>query len=239
MQDKKPNKIAVMQPYFFPYIGYFQLVNAVDKFVIYDDVNYIKGGYINRNSIYDCNKGSQYINILLNKASPNKQIRDIELNTTLRWRTKLLKQIHQEYRKAPHFENVYALIEGIVSYSEINLSRFLYNSLNKVCQFLGIKTELIETSVKYKNKGLDKADRLVDICQKENCEHYINPIGGQDLYDKTFFGAKNIKLDFIKMQSFSYKQFSDVFVPNLSIIDVMMFNSVEEIKLVLGKYNLV
>ncbi len=241
MQDKKPNKIAVMQPYFFPYIGYFQLINAVDKFVIYDDVNYIKRGYISRNTICEPNKNSQFIRLVISKISQNKLIKEHYLVDESAWKTTLLRQIMLSYKKAPYYKQVFSLVEKIVNCEELNLAKFLCYSLQEVCNYLKIDTQLIETSVRYNNKGLDKAGRLIDICKQENCGHYINSIGGQVLYDKEFFKKKNIQLDFIKTESENivYKQFTDEFIPNLSIIDVMMFNSVEEIKPMLDKYTLV
>ncbi len=228
-----------MQPYFFPYIGYYQLINAVDKFVVYDDVNFIARGYINRNFICDQNGNKQYINILLNKASRNKQIKEIEQNNALNWQPKLLKQITQVYKKAPHFSTVFPWIEEIINYSELNLSVFLFNSIQKICDFLQIDTHIIGSSVGYENRELDRADRLIDICKKEEATHYINSMGGKALYDKAFFRQHDIQLDFFKTDITAYKQFSNTFVPNLSIIDVMMFNSVEEIKLMLDKYKLI
>ncbi len=227
-----------MQPYFFPFIGYFQLIKSVDKFVVYDDVNYINRGYINRNSIYDCNKGSKYINILLSKASQNKQIREIELDNTSKWKDKLLKQITQTYRKAPYFDNVYTVIEKIINYPENNLSSFLFHSIKQVCLYLQIDTELIASSIKYNNKGLDRADRLIDICKQEKCFKYINSIGGMKLYDKTYFKNNGVDLLFLKTGSIEYRQFGNEFIPSLSIIDVMMHNSVEEISEMLNKHEL-
>ncbi|MDG6881127.1 WbqC-like protein family [Phocoenobacter uteri] len=232
-------KIAIMQPYFFPYIGYFQLISAVDKFVIYDDVNYIKGGYINRNSIYEKNKGRQYINLVLDKASPNKLIKDISLNQQNIWKDKLLKQISQNYSKAPYFKSVFPIIESIIYSPELNLSLFLHHSIKCICDYLGIETEIISTSEHYNNKGIGRFERIVDICGKENCSEYINPIGGVELYHKDEFRKYNIDLFFLKTNTIEYKQFDNEFEPFLSIIDIMMFNSVEKIQDFLKMYKVV
>ena len=231
-----------MQPYFFPYIGYFQLIAAVDKFVVYDDVNYIKGGWINRNKILLNNKESLFT-IPLNNSSSFAKINSIQVNKKLfpLWKKKFLKSLMQSYQNAPNFEKVFQLVEKILEINdeEITISALSVKAIKKVVEYLKIKTEIIETSSIYINNHLKAQDRLLDICKQLHCTHYINPIGGTVLYDKVAFKSQNIDLTFLKSNVVLYKQFKKDFIPWLSIIDVLMFNNDEELGFILNKYELV
>jgi hypothetical protein len=226
-------KLAVMQPYFFPYLGYWQLINAVDKFVIFDDVNFIKKGYINRNNILVDGKANR-VTLQLVKASQNKLINAIEIGDN---RQELLKTISHAYKKAPYFSEVYPLLENIFLNTDPNLARYLGNSLQTISKYLDLKTSFIFSSDINKNNDLKGKDKILDICKALNADHYINAIGGKELYDKEFFLRDNIMLSFIKTHMFQYRQFNDEFIPNLSIIDVMMFNSQYEVSALLEKYS--
>lgn len=227
-----------MQPYFMPYIGYFQLINAVDQFVIYDDVNYIKGGWINRNNIL-VNGKKNLFTIPLSNASSFKQINEIEINTGQynKWRLKFLKTLTQSYSKAPYFNDVYPIIE-ISLKEEKMLHSLLVNSIQEICNFIGIDTFIHNSSVGFHNKNLNREDRLINICNRLKANTYINTIGGQELYDKDYFAKQNIALKFIKTDTVVYEQNSSEFVPSLSIIDVLMFNSRDQIQLMLNRYTL-
>jgi len=231
-------KIAIMQPYAFPYIGYFQMINAVEKFVFYDDVNYIKGGWVNRNQILNNNE-KQYFTIPLVKASPNKLISEIEINIDSKEYLKLKQKIQLTYSKSPYFDKVSPLIEDILNKKYNRISEFAIKSTIEICNYLGIKTHFFVSSIDFaKTKGLDRAERLIEICRKENCNTYINAIGGQELYTKDYFSQHGIDLKFIKTNEIIYNQFKNDFIPWLSIIDVMMFNSVEEIQIMLDNFEL-
>lgn len=227
-----------MQPYFFPYIGYWQLINAVDKYVIYDDVNYIKGGWINRNRIL-INDKTSIINLRMNGASPNKLIKEVQVSSDNQWKKKLLKTIEQSYKKAPYFEKNFQIIEEIINYDEVNLSPYLENSINKIAEYLDIKTEIILSSNIIKDNSLKGQDKIIEICKNLEVTEYYNAIGGVELYSTRDFEANEIKLKFVETKSIKYKQFNNEFVSNLSIIDVMMFNSKEEIRKILGMYSIV
>ncbi|WP_027377493.1 WbqC family protein [Kaistella palustris] len=234
-------KVAIMQPYLFPYIGYFQLIAAVDKFVVYDDVNFIKGGWINRNNIL-VNKKSNLFTVPLDNSSSFFLINETKINLKLYsiWKIKFLRTIEQSYKKAPFFNEVYSLIANVLDNYEGDLiSKLAVASIKSVCEHLKIQTEIIATSETYNNKRLSGQERVLDICSIENATYYINPIGGLQLYSKEIFKSKNIELNFIKSYSIAYKQFDNKFVSWLSIIDTMMFNSVEEINIMLDKYELV
>lgn len=228
-------KVAIMQPYFLPYIGYFQLINAVDEFVVYDDVNFIKQGWITRNNILVDKKKSNFI-LKVEGASSFKKIKEI---TLIKNNKKLIKTIEQEYKKAPYFRVVFPMIQKILSSDENNLSKFLIFSLKEIANYLQIDTVFRISSEIDKNDELKGQDKVIAICKKLKVENYINAIGGQKLYDKPIFNHNKILLNFIKTEPIYYTQFDNDFIPCLSIIDVIMFNSVEETKLLLNKYKLV
>jgi len=228
-------KIAIMQPYFLPYIGYFQLINAVDEFIIYDDVNYIKQGFINRNYIL-----SQGLKVFLTLetfgASSNKKINEVLIGNN---KEKILKTIEVNYRKAPYFKNVFNLILEIMNFEENNLSRFVGNSLFKIVEYLNINTKIYYSSdLNYLSISKNKI-RILEICNFVKANTYINLIGGIELYKKEDFMEKGIYLYFIKPRHIIYNQFNNVFIPNLSIIDVLMFNDNTNSHQFLNEYDLI
>ncbi|MCU7835993.1 MAG: WbqC family protein [gamma proteobacterium symbiont of Taylorina sp.] len=227
-------KTGIMQPYFFPYIGYWQLINAVDTFVIFDDVNYIKKGYINRNSILVGGHAKQFT-LELVKASQNKLINEIKVGNNT---NKILKTLEMTYKKAPYFKIVSPIIVEILTQEEKNLARFLGYSLEKISSYLQIETKLIYSSHLEKDNSHKAQEKIIDICKKTNTSSYINAIGGQKIYHKERFKKEKIELNFIKTELIEYTQFKNEFVPFLSIIDIMMFNSVDTIKQMLAQYKL-
>ena len=231
-------KVGIMQPYFFPYIGYYQLMNAVDKFVILDDVNYINRGWINRNRIL-INGEPKLISMPLKDASQNKLINEIEIANDQKWREKLLKTLQYNYKKAPFFHDVVLLVEKIILNKEQNLSTFIFTSIIAINKYLEIKTFIEPSSAKYNTKHLKAEQKILNICFQENATTYINPIGGTDLYSKQLFKDHNIELFFIKTKEVTYNQNGNIFIPWLSIIDVMMFNSVEDVTKMLNNYGLI
>lgn len=229
-------KIAIMQPYFFPYIGYFQLINAVDKFVIYDNIEFTKKGWINRNRIL-VNGKDEYITLPLKKDSDYLNIAQRCLTDTYKIeRVKLLRRINGSYRKAPQFNEVYSLVEVIINTEEENLFGFTHQSLENICQYLNIKTEFIISSKISIDHQLKSQEKVIAICKALNANQYINPIGGVELYSKEIFQQNNIELNFIKPDTIEYMQFTNQFIPWLSIIDVMMFNSKEKIHRYLNSF---
>ena len=230
-------KLGIMQPYFLPYIGYWQLMNAVDKYVIYDDVNFIKGGWINRNQILMNGEGKM-INIQMHNASPNKLINEIEVLGNPIYYKKLLKTIESCYKKADYYLEVFPVVESIITQDKVNLAQYLEYSIRQICAYLSIDTQIIVSSTINKNNDLRGQDKVVEICQVLGADEYFNAIGGQELYFDEDFAAKGIKLSFLKTGTIVYKQFNNEFVPNLSIIDLMMFNSRKEIKKMLREYEL-
>lgn len=212
-------------------------MNAVDKFVVLDDVNYINKGWINRNNILINGKGNLFT-IPLKEASQNKLIREIEILNEQKWKDKLFRTIEQNYKKSPSYHLFSPCLSEILYFESTNLSDYIYFSLCKINEYLGIKTEIIPSSEKYKNLDLKAQSKIIDICLKESAGTYINPIGGVELYDKIEFKKNNLELLFLKSNSIQYKQFNNEFVPWLSIIDVIMFNSKDQIKNYLEDYTL-
>lgn len=231
-------KIAIMQPYYFPYIGYFQLMNAVDEFVIYDNIEFTKKGWINRNRILVNGKDS-FITIPLKNNSDYLDVRDRYLaDSWLSERVKMLNRIKESYRKAPHFDSIYPLVEKCIYFDDANLFNYIFNSLNLVKEYLEIRTSFIISSMIPIDHALKAEKKVVAICKARNAGTYVNPIGGIQLYIKDEFKNEGIDLHFLKANEFGYKQFNNEFVPWLSIIDVMMFNSKDEIKKILTQYSL-
>jgi hypothetical protein len=216
-------RLAVMQPYFLPYIGYFQLMAAVDKFVVLDDVNFINRGWINRNRILVGGKEA-FATVPLSGASQNHKINEIAIAHDNPWQVKLLRTIEQSYKRAPHFEEVFPLVRTIVEAPATNLAAFVTQSLVSVKDWLGIGGELVPTASIYANTQLKGQARIVDICRQECASHYVNLPGGRDLYDQATFAAQGIALQFIQPQPVVYAQKAPAFVPWLSILDVMMCN---------------
>ena len=228
-------RLGIMQPYFFPYLGYWQLLANVDKYVVYDDVTYIKGGWINRNNFL-INGQKNLLTMQLEKASSYTLIKDIAIKDDF---VKFLKTIEMGYKKAPFFEDIFRLLKGICQCPDKKLGQFLFNSHIKICEYLGIDTELILSSSFEKHTELKGKDKVISICKQLGADEYINAIGGQELYDKKEFAENGIRLNFLHANLREYRQLKNEFVAGLSIIDIMMFNSKEEIKEMLNDFNLV
>ena len=229
-------KLAIMQPYLFPYIGYFQLIQAADKFVLYDNIQFTKKGWINRNRIL-VNGKDEYITLPLKKGSDFLNINERKLADTFTTdRIKLLRKINEAYKKAPEFKPVFSLLESVINNKEENLFDFIFQSIQAVCKYLDIKTEFVISSAVPLDHQLKAQDKVIAICKTLNASQYINPIGGLDLYSKETFKQNNIELNFIKTNVVEYKQFSDEFVPALSIIDVLMFNPKEKVQQFIQSY---
>ncbi|MGB5990060.1 MAG: WbqC family protein [Marinifilaceae bacterium] len=233
-------KLAIMQPYLFPYIGYFQLMNLADTFVVYDDVQFIKGGWINRNNIL-VSGSKKMFNLSLRKDSTFANINERFLDETKfdKEVVKFLRTIVQSYSKAPFFKETHNLLEDIFSCKERGLSEFITNSLMKINEYLGIKTSIKVSSKLSYDKDFKAQERVLSLCASFMPKFYINPIGGVDLYSKEMFQNNNIELFFVKTKEINYAQFNKDFEPNLSIIDVMMFNSVESIQEMLTNFELI
>lgn len=227
-------KLAVMQPYLFPYIGYFQLIHASDLFLIYDDVAYIKQGYINRNSVYSAN-GVTRFTVPVPGASSNKLISDLQFSADVR---KVLKTIEQCYSKAPYFDKVYPLIRQILENEDRAIASVCMTSYQTIFSYLGLEKHFKKTSELKYDRATSARDRLIALCYKFEADCYINASGGRSLYAKQDFSSKGVDLKFLDSMPAEYPQGKGRFVPDLSIIDVLMRNSPSEAISLIEKYEL-
>src|SRR5258706_6500121 len=223
-------KIGIMQPYFFPYIGYFQLMKYVNEFIVYDNIQYTKRGWINRNRILS-NGRDEYVTLPLKNDSDflNVDQRFLSENWK-RDKEKLLNRIRGSYGKAPNFHSIFSLVEECFNFENTNLFEFVHYSLHLISSYLGIETPIIVSSSIPIDHQLKAEERVIEICKSRLADDYVNPIGGTELYDKSFFKTKGINLYFHQVNEIKYKQYDNDFIPNLSIVDLMMFNNKNEIK---------
>jgi len=221
-------KLAIMQPYFFPYIGYFQLIAAADRFVLYDNVKYTKKGWINRNR-YLLDGRDVVFSVPLEADSDFREIRERRVAEGFD-RRGLLERILQAYRKAPFFEPAFAVFEKAVTNPDRNLFGFVRQSLAEVCAYLGVTTPIVPSSEIPIDHSLRGEEKVVAICRQQGASVYVNAIGGLELYRSAAFSAHGIELRFLKSRAIEYPQLGAAFVPWLSILDVLMFNSPETIR---------
>lgn len=239
-------KLAIMQPYFLPYVGYFQLINAVDKFILYDNLPYIKHGWINRNYIVQKNGSLSSITVPLQHKSSNTLISEIKIYQGQNWQRKILKDIYHCYKGATAFDEFYSLLETLFTGRiYISLHELNENLIFMVADFLGIPTKIITDNKNYLPDGPiecppeTKVQRIIEICRANNVEMYVNAIGGQKIYNKEEFLSYGVNLRFLRTNEIAYKQFKDAFIPNLSIVDVIMHNGKGKTRKLLDEYTLV
>lgn len=232
-------KIAIMQPYLFPYLGYFQLLACVDKFVVYDDVAFIKQGWIHRNRILLRGKPHLFT-VPVAHGSSFRSIRDtmIAANEWPRWRKRALDTIAQAYARAPHFERTYHLVERTLTLESNSIAELARSSVENVKLMLGLNAELRNSSTMYDNAVLKGQARVLDICRRENAREYVNPVCGRPLYSREAFVQQGLELRFLQAELHPYPQGSGPFVPGLSVIDALMFNGRDELLALLARSRL-
>jgi len=221
-------RVGIMQPYFLPYIGYFQLIAAADVFVVYDNIKYTKKGWINRNRMLQ-NGAEAVFSIPLKKGADWLDVRDRAISEDFD-RDKLLKQFAGAYRRAPCFAQTFPLLERIVRHDDQNLFAFLRHSIVRICEHLGIKTAIETSSTIAIDHALTSEEKVLALCKALGARTYLNAIGGMELYSKDRFRDQGIELKFLKSGPFEYSQFGNPFVPWLSIADVLMFNPLARIR---------
>lgn len=223
-------KTAIMQPYLFPYIGYFQLINAVDKFVVYDNIEYTKKGWINRNRFLQ-NGADAFFTVSLKKDSDFLTVKERNLAANFHRQDlpKILARFKNSYCKAPFFKEVFPLVDKSFSNPQENLFEYIFDSIKAVAEYLELETELLISSDISENAHLRGKDRVIKICRDLGAETYINPIGGTEMYSKEDFAENGLEIFFLQTKNVVYPQFKHEFVPHLSIIDVLMFNSKEKV----------
>jgi len=222
-------KLALMQPYFFPYLGYFSLVAAVDRFVFYDDVQYIKNGWINRNVVQIQGRDS-YVTVPLLDAGSSRRIDEVEVQAGERWAAKMLESLRHGYSRAPYYQTVDELVRGVLLAGERRIAEIAKASVEQVADYLGLPAAFGHTSRGYGNDSLRGQDRVLDICRREGASAYYNLPGGRELYDPAAFAAAGIALRFVAPAFEPYPQFGAPFRPGLSILDVLMHNSPERVR---------
>jgi hypothetical protein len=229
-------KTAIMQPYLFPYIGYFQLIESVDLFVSCDNMQYTKKGWINRNRFLHNGK-EDFFTLPIEDAPQKTHIKDRYITSDFNGE-KLIKLFERNYRKSACFSQNFPLLVEILSFRERNLFEFLSFSLQKTCAFLGLKRRFLKTSDIPVDHSLKKEDKVISICKSLGTQTYINAPGGRDLYSNENFKKHAISLRFLNPGPFCYAQAQNPFVPWLSIVDVLMFNPVQKISEQLSRYEL-
>jgi transcriptional regulator NrdR family protein len=236
MTNSRSHKVAIMQPYFLPYIGYFQLINAVDLFVLYDNIEYIKGSWINRNRI--CVEGhAKYITIPLERASDYSAVCTRSIANSFN-RTKMISQISAAYKKAPHYKTIMPSVEKIILFESQSLFDYIHHSIIQMNNILEIDTEIVVSSTMPIDHSLKAEKKVIALCKELKAEEYYNPIGGMRLYDTAEFQNNGLVLKFLKSEIKPYEQSGKCFIPSLSIIDIMMNNSKDHIREMMGSYTL-
>ncbi|RPI17564.1 MAG: glycine transferase [Ignavibacteriae bacterium] len=234
-------KLGIMQPYFFPYIGYFQLINSVDKWVVFDNVQYIYHGWINRNRIlHPSREDWQYIIIPINKHNRNDNINEIIVSDDQDWRNRIIRQLEHYKKLAPYYNETLQLVNECLCTEEKYLARFNVRIFELICSRLNISF-LYQYSSEL-NINLEKiqepGDWALNISHDLNASEYINPIGGKDIFNKEKFDNYCIELKFLKPKEIRYNQKNKQFITDLSIIDILMFNDTVKIREMLNQFEL-
>ena len=238
--SEKAITLGIMQPYIFPYIGYFQYIAATDLFVLYDDVTFIKQGWVNRNRIL-LNGQPYTFTVPVSAISSFRKIRDTYLHeqSFSKWKSSFMVTLFHAYHKAPYYHDVLPVIEKTIQTPYKTIGEFAASCIFEICSFLEINTTILVNPDRFNNNGLQAQERIIDICQQSGAKKYINPIGGQSLYSSEDFLANGIDLKFIKSKLPVYHQAKSQWIPSLSIIDVLMFNNKSQVQEMLNEYTLV
>lgn len=234
-------KLAIMQPYFFPYLGYFSLIKYTDKFVLFDTVQFIRHGWIERNRILKPADGWQYIRVPLEKHSRETLIKDIRIDNGTGWEQQIFRQLEHYKKKAPYYMQVLDILNQCLSEKECSIVKLNYRCLNVICSYLDIKfdVEILSEMGLLIGEINHPGDWALTISKEINATEYVNPPGGLDIFDKEKFSTYSIGLKFLKARLHEYNQRRSVFENGLSIIDVMMFNSRSEIKAMIDEYEFI
>lgn len=233
-------KIGIMQPYFLPYIGYFQLMDMVDEFVIYDNIEFSRASWIRRNRMLQNGK-DVYFTLPIKKDSDFLDVNQRYLADNFDNEAgRLVRRIESNYSKAPFFKEFFPIVEKIIYYEERNLFDYILNSVVKIKEYLNIATPILTLSKFGKDiQRLRAQDKVIGVCKALQATHYINSSGGTHLYDSESFQKENIELLFFRAKQFEYPQFDNDFIPFLSILDVCMFNSISQVQEYLNHYEII
>lgn len=231
-------KVGIMQPYFLPYIGYYQMMAAVDKFVILDDVNYIRKGWINRNFIM-IGGGQHWLTIPLSAASQNVEIRSLEIAPDTGWKIKMKRSIERAYRRTPLTIETMEMVSRFLEAAEGNLSDFLRMTLQEVCRVLKIETPIVSSSALGSRDGFKGQDKIIRLCTELQADTYVNLPGGRSFYQNEPFKSAGIELCFID-QTIPPGRLSSGLgdSPYISILDLLMRNSHESVRSALTEFTI-
>ncbi len=228
-----------MQPYFLPYIGYYSLIKNTDQWIVFDPVQFIRHGWIERNRILKPGEGWQYISVPLQKYHRDTLIKDIKIREQEDWRDKIYRQL-DHYKKAPFFKQTIEVLQQGLDLETESIVHLNASVLNVTCKYIGIPFRYsIFSEMNLDIEEVNDAGEWALVISKAlQASEYINPPGGVDIFDKQKFGDAGIKLSFLSPVLQEYSQRRKVFEPGLSIVDVMMFNSPETINGMLDKFEL-
>ncbi|PNF10348.1 hypothetical protein A6J71_09375 [Enterobacter cancerogenus] len=226
-------KVSIMQPYIFPWIGYFQLIFQSDTFVLYDDAYYIKQGYINRNTLL-CNGQAQRFTLQVPGASSFKRISELAFSGET---SKITKTITQNYCKAPFFSSVMPIVEKVLSHPNRDITFCCQLAIESIFDYLELNINVLRSSSLFYDHNQSAENKVIGMCHDVGASVYVNSIGGQHLYNAKNFAQSGIKLLFLQGKNTPYYQAVDTFVPNLSIIDVLMQCAPEQVRLALANYS--
>ena len=234
-------KLAIMQPYFMPYLGYFSLINLVDQFILFDTPQFIRHGWIERNKLLQLNNETFYIKVPLVKHSQKTNIKEIKINHKTQWKDKIYAQLVHYKKKAPYYEQVILLLNEILDLKTDSIVELDLKALKVICKYLGINTPFyVFSEMNIEIEKVESPDEwALNICKAIKAEEYYNLPGGKSFFEKEKYDKEGLKLKFLKFEPTRYTQFKNDFVPFLSIIDIMMFNSKAEIREMLNQYELV
>ena len=237
-------KLGIMQPYLFPYVGYFSLIKYTDKWIVFDTVQYIEKGWMNRNQIIHPTKPeATYFIVPLKKHPRETLIKDVEINQNENYIERINGQFSAAYKKrrAPYYSEVMEIINSCFSKEKKSLSQLNICSLHSVCKYLGIpfNYDIFSKMNLDINPVHDAGEWALNISKALHAKEYVNPPGGVDIFDRKKFDDANIALNFLKINFTPYDQKKANFIEGLSILDLMMFNSPEKINEMLDNYILI
>jgi hypothetical protein len=226
-------KLGIMQPYFFPYLGYFHLIASTDRWIIFDVVQYIRHGWVNRNRILHPSSGWQYVIVPLRKHKRETLIQDVQVNNEIPWREKMLGQLAHYRKKAPYYHETTLLVANALDYDGDSLVELNRRCLSAVCGYLGIQfhaevLSLMELDVAENVDG--PGDWALEIAGALGASEYVNPRGGADLFDAARFQSRGVRLTIQEFSNLQYSCRGYLFEPDLSILDVLMWQAPETVR---------
>lgn len=236
--EQNNTKLGIMQPYFFPYIGYFQLIHATDRYIFFDTPQYERRSWMNRNRIINLNEGSTYITVPVIKAPQQTALTDIVINNNSDWRNKIYRQLEVYKKIAPYYNEVIDFVHSVLDKADTSLAELNVHSVVDTCRYIGLDIDWDIFSQMNLEIPTDCApdEWALEITKATNADEYINAPGGARFFDRSNYETEGIKLQFIQPEIIPYNQRIGRFEPCLSIIDVMMYNSPEEIFNMLAHY---